>query len=125
MHVDSKHGKRSVTDVSVRERFDRYALLECRPRAERTHQIRVHLRHAKLPIVGDAQYFGRPLLLSKLKPKYRLKEGQQERPLIATTALHAEQLKLPHPVTGNEVAIEAPWPKDFTVAVKYLRRFAP
>jgi len=125
MHVDPKRGKRSITEVIVRERFDRYTLLECRPRTGRTHQIRVHLRHVKLPIVGDAQYLGRPLMLSKLKRKYRLKEGQQERPLIATTALHAEQLKLAHPVTGNEVFIEAPWPKDFSVAVKYLRRFAP
>ena len=125
MRVDPKRGKRSVTEVTVRERFDRYTLLECRPRTGRTHQIRVHLRHVKLPIVADAQYFGRPLLLSKLKRKYRLKEGQKERPLIATTALHAEQLRIPHPITGNEVAIEAPWPKDFNVAVKYLRRFAP
>jgi RluA family pseudouridine synthase len=125
MRVDPKHGKRSVTEVTVREHFDRYTLLECRPRTSRTHQIRVHLRYVKLPIVGDAQYFGRPLLLSKLKRKYRLKEGQKERPLIATTALHAEQLKLPHPITGVEVAIDAPWPKDFSVGVKYLRRFAP
>jgi RluA family pseudouridine synthase len=124
MRVDPKRGKRSITEVSVREEFDRYALLECRPRTGRTHQIRAHLRHMKLPIVGDAQYGGRPLLLSKLKRDYHLKPGQTERPLIATTALHAEQLRILHPITGNEVVIEAPWPKDFTVAVKYLRRFA-
>jgi RluA family pseudouridine synthase len=125
MRVDPKRGKRSVTDVSVRESFDHYTLLECRPRTARTHQIRAHLRHVKLPIVGDRQYGGRPLLLSKLKRNYRLKEGQTERPLIATTALHAEQLRIPHPITGDEIVIEAPWSKDFTVAVKYLRRFAP
>ena len=123
MRVDPKRGKRSVTEVSLREDFGRYALLECRPRTGRTHQIRAHLRHAKLPIVGDSQYGGRPLLLSKLKRDYRLKPGATERPLIATTALHAEQLKIPHPITSAEISIEAPWPKDFTVAVKYLRRF--
>jgi 23S rRNA-/tRNA-specific pseudouridylate synthase len=116
IRVDPKRGKRSVTEVAVREDFDRYALLECRPRTGRTHQIRAHLRYVKLPIVGDAQYGGRPLLLSKLKRDYQLKEGQTERPLISTTALHAEQLKVPHPITGDEVII--------TVAVKYLRRFA-
>jgi 23S rRNA-/tRNA-specific pseudouridylate synthase len=83
------------------------------------------LRHAGLPIVGDSQYGGRPLLLSKLKRGYELKEGETERPLVSTTALHAERLILPHPVTGAEVAIDAPWPKALTVAVKYLRRFAP
>jgi len=124
IRVDPKRGKRSVTEVTVREDFDRYSLLECRPRTGRTHQIRVHLRYMKLPIVGDAQYGGRPLLLSKLKRDYQLKEGQTERPLVSTTALHAEQLKVPHPITGDEVIIEAPWPKDLTVAVKYLRRFA-
>jgi RluA family pseudouridine synthase len=124
MRVDPKRGKRSVTQVSVRERFDRYTLLECRPLTERTHQIRVHLRHVKLPIIGDAQYGGRPLLLSKLKRGYRLKEGQAERPLIGATALHAERLRIPHPITGNSVTVEAPWPKDLTVALKYLRRFA-
>jgi RluA family pseudouridine synthase len=125
IRVDPKRGKRSVTEVTVREYFYRYALLECRPRTGRTHQIRAHLRYVRLAIVGDAQYGGRPLLLSKLKRDYHLKEGQTERPLIATTALHAEQLKVPHPITGNEVSIEAPWPKDLTVAVKYLHRFAP
>jgi hypothetical protein len=39
-------------------------------------------------------------------------------------ALHAEQLELKHPVTGQVVTITAPWPKDLTVAVKYLRQFA-
>jgi RluA family pseudouridine synthase len=125
MRVDPKRGKRSVTEVKVREDFNRYTLLECRPRTGRTHQIRAHLRHMRLPIVGDAQYGGRPLLLSKLKRNYELKEGQKERPLISTTALHAEQLKIPHPVGGAEVVIDAPWPKDLMVAVKYLRRFAP
>ena len=124
MRVDPKRGKRSVTEVTVRDDFDRYTLLECRPRTGRTHQIRAHLRHAKLPIVGDAQYGGRPLLLSKLKRSYELKEGQKERPLIATTALHAERLIIPHPIAGVEVTIDAAWPKDLTVAVKYLRRFA-
>src|SRR5687768_12082928 len=36
MRVEPKRGKRSVTEVSVRERFDRYTLLECRPLTGRT-----------------------------------------------------------------------------------------
>jgi hypothetical protein len=44
--------------------------------------------------------------------------------LLARPALHAEQLTLPHPVTGESLTITAPWPKDLKVAVKYLREFA-
>jgi hypothetical protein len=44
--------------------------------------------------------------------------------LISRVALHAEQLSLPHPITGESLTITAPWPKDLKVAVKYLRQFA-
>ena len=59
-----------------------------------------------------------------MKPHYRLKPRHEERPLLARTALHAEQLSLPHPLTGLEVRMSAPWPKHLTVAVRYLRRYA-
>jgi RluA family pseudouridine synthase len=123
MRVDPKHGKRAKTAFEVIERFGGYVLLRCHPVSGRTHQIRVHLRHAGLPLVGDAVYGGRPLLLSRLKRDYRLKPGQTERPLMDRVALHAHRLTVAHPATGRPVVIEAPWPKDLTVAVKYLRRF--
>jgi 23S rRNA-/tRNA-specific pseudouridylate synthase len=123
--VDRQNGKRALTRFQVRENFRGYTLLECRPLTGRTHQIRVHLRYCHLPICGDTLYGGQPLLLSTLKPNYRLKRGQVERPLIQTVALHAEKLSLPHPVTGQMLEIAAEWPKDLRVAVKYLRQFAP
>ncbi len=124
MRFDPRHGKRARTLFEVRERFQGWTLLSCRPLTSRAHQIEAHLGHARLPISGDRPYGGRPLLLSNLKSDYRLKEGRDERPLIAGIALHAEQLALPHPVTSNRLSITAPWPKDLTVAVKYLRRYA-
>jgi 23S rRNA-/tRNA-specific pseudouridylate synthase len=84
----------------------------------------VHLRHVKLPIVGDTLYRGGKLWLSELKRNFRLKPNKEERPLISTVALHAESLALPHPMTNEMVTITAPWPKDLEVAVKYLRRYA-
>jgi RluA family pseudouridine synthase len=125
VRVDQRNGKRSRTLVEVRERFSGYALVECRPLTDRPHQIRAHLRQARMPVVGDALYGGGPLLLSRLKSDYRLKPGKLERPLVATAALHAERLSLPHPVTGALVEITAPWRKELIVAVKYLRRYAP
>ena len=124
MRVDQKHGKRSRSEFQVRERFTNCTLLECRPLTERKHQIRAHLRHAGWPIVGDERYGGGPLWLSRLKTDYRLKPNKSERPLISHAALHIEQLRLTHPVTGADLHITAPWPKDLTVAVKYLRRYA-
>ncbi len=124
MRADARRGKRSLTRFEVRERFSGYTLLQCELLTDRPHQVRVHLRNLRLPVVGDSLYGGRPLLLSRLKADYRLKPNKTERPLIAQPALHAESLTLPHPVTGAAVTITAPWPKDLTVAVKYLRRYA-
>jgi len=123
MRVVAKAGKKSVTRFVVTERFERHTLIRCQPLSGRTHQVRVHLHHYELPIVGDEAYGGRPLLLSRLKPHYRLKEGDVERPLISRVALHAEQLILPHPVTGATITITSPLPKDLVVALKYLRRY--
>jgi 23S rRNA pseudouridine1911/1915/1917 synthase len=126
MRVDSKDGKKSKTKFEVLENFPRlgYALLKCEPLTERAHQIRVHASHAGLKIVGDELYGGKFLWLSRLKSDYLLKPGREERPLISRAALHAEELILPHPVSGETITITAPWPKDLKVAVKYLRRFA-
>lgn len=125
MRADPKNGKQSTTRFKVREKFAGSALLDCMPLTGRTHQIRVHLQQAGLRIFGDTTYGGEPLLLSRLKCEYRLKPNRTEKPLLSRVALHAEQLSLDHPVTGQRVHIEAPWPKDFTVAIKYLRRYAP
>jgi len=123
MRVDAKHGKLSRTEFSVRERFSGYLLIECRPLTGRTHQIRVHLKALGLPMVGDPLYGGNPLWLSTLKPDYKPHRDREEIPLIGRAALHAEKLTIRHPTSGEQIAIDAPWPKDFTVAAKYLRRY--
>jgi len=125
MRVSTKHGKRCRTRFEVREQFRGFTLVQCRPVGARTHQIRVHLKHWGLATCGDQLYGGGPLLLSQLKPDYRLKPGHTERPLIATLALHAERMEFLHPVTAQPVVIAADWPKDLAVAVKYLRRYSP
>jgi len=103
LHVDSKNGKKSKTQFEVLETFPRsgHALLKCEPNIGRPHQIRMHLRYAGFPVVGDELYGGKPLWLSRLKPNYRLKPGHEERPLLSRATLHAEELSLPHPVTGE------------------------
>lgn len=123
--VSASRGKPAVTRISLLERFKGYSLLRAEPATGRLHQIRVHLREAGCPLVADPDYgSGLPLLLSKLKKRYKMK-AEGERPLMARPALHAEQLEFIHPSTGQSILITAPWPKDLTVAVKYLRRYAP
>jgi RluA family pseudouridine synthase len=124
IRVDEKRGKKATTQFRVLERFSRHTLLQCQPLTGRTHQIRVHLQSVHLPIVADSLYGGKVLLLSSLKPAYRQKQSQPEKPLISRVALHAAELALPHPATGEMVLISAPWPKDLKVAVRYLQQFA-
>jgi len=124
MRVDPKRGKRSRTDFSVLETFVGYTLLRCEPRTGRTHQIRIHLRHLGFPIIGDETYHGVPLFLSQLKKDYNPKRNVPEQPLVGRVALHAESLEVKHPDSGVSVRIEAPWPNDLEVALKYLRKFA-
>jgi len=122
--ANPKSGKRAQSHFEVITKWRGYTLLKCQPITERTHQIRVHLRWVQLPIVGDEQYRGAPLLLSQIKRKFRLGPKKVERPLISTVALHAEELTLPDPVTGELITIKAEWSKDLRVAVKYLKEFA-
>jgi 23S rRNA-/tRNA-specific pseudouridylate synthase len=124
VRVDLRHGKRARTEFSARESFDGYVLLECRPLTDRPDQVQAHLKNLRLPLVGDEVYGGPPLLLSSLKAGYHLKPGRSEKPLISRAALHVERLAIHNPADGQDIIIEAPWPKDLAVSVKYLRRFA-
>ncbi len=54
--IVSKKGKEAQTRVSLSRTYGVYSLLQCAPMTGRTHQIRVHLRHAGHPIAGDDRY---------------------------------------------------------------------
>jgi len=124
VHVDSKRGKRSRTLFEVLERFKGWTLMKCTPLTTRKHQVRVHLKQVRLPVAGDTDYGGARLLLSRVKPNFWLKPQKTEKPLLDRPTLHVESLEMPHPVTGAPLHLQAPWPKDLMVAVKYLRKYA-
>ncbi len=128
MCVVKKHGKTSLTEFHVREKYPQpagrgsFALVECRPLTGRPHQVQLHLAEAGTPILNDAIYGDATrLLLSGLKRGYKGRED--EKPLITRLALHASGLTFLHPLTRAPLTLQAPWPKDFEVALKYLRKF--
>jgi 23S rRNA pseudouridine1911/1915/1917 synthase len=102
------------THWRVRERLPGAALLEVRLETGRQHQIRVHLAHVGLPILGDPVY-GRPGGPPGGKPAHG-------RALARRPMLHAFRLAFAHPVTGERVAAESPLPADFQGALSALRR---
>jgi RluA family pseudouridine synthase len=122
MRVATK-GKPSETEYVVTDSWWKYSFVTLHPRTGRTHQLRVHLQAIGCPIVGDALYgSSRGIFLSELKRNYKPSDGP-ERPLIGRLALHSAGLTFRHPGTGQPCTVTAPLPKDFEVAVKYLRKF--
>lgn len=116
-------GKPSVTEFRVLESFGRFAWLECRPLTGRTHQVRVHLAASGAPVLNDRLYgdCAPALLLSGLKRHYKGREA--EKPLISRLALHAGTLAFNHPARQEPIEVTAPLPREFEIALKYLRKF--
>jgi 23S rRNA pseudouridine1911/1915/1917 synthase len=81
------------THYRVLRRGETRSLVELTLETGRRHQIRVHLADAGCPIVGDSKYG------AETDPAKRL-------------ALHATQLRFPHPVTGQEMHFQSPLPKE-------------
>jgi RluA family pseudouridine synthase len=122
--IDPRNGKPAQTRIQLLERFRHHSLVDAELLTGRQHQVRVHLQFTGCPLIADPDYgSGKPLLLSQIKPGYKA-TAHGERPLIGRPALHAWRLKVQHPGTGATIAIEAPAPDDFILALKYLRRFA-
>jgi 23S rRNA pseudouridine1911/1915/1917 synthase len=104
-------GKTARTSWERVEIFgDIAALLRCQIFTGRTHQIRVHLKSLGHPILVDPLY--------GWKPNPRLAK-QPERVM-----LHAEHLVIAHPISGRELDLRAPLPKDFLAMMKTLRKAA-
>ena len=116
-------GKMAETRFKIVKAYRKYTLLKCMPVTGRLHQIRIHLMAAKASIVGDETYGGHPFFLSSIKKRYNLKNLTEELPLIQRVALHAFSLEF-QDLTGEQLYIEAPYPKDFAVLIRQLEKYS-
>jgi tRNA pseudouridine65 synthase len=80
----------------------RYSLIEASPTTGRMHQIRKHLSHIFHPILGDRTH-------GCNKQNKLFKENWD----MTTMLLHASRLSFKHPVTTNDIVIEAPLQDEF------------
>ncbi len=111
-----EQGREAITHYRVVERFKAHTLLRVQLETGRTHQIRVHLAHIHHPIVGDATYGGRPKFPREANPD--LIQALQN---FHRQALHATQLGLTHPVSGEMLAWSVPCPEDMLHLIDLLR----
>jgi 23S rRNA pseudouridine955/2504/2580 synthase len=105
----AKEGKRSITEFSIVERFAQATLIEAKPVTGRTHQIRVHARHAGFPLLGDDKYSDeRTNAVCKSLGLGRL-------------FLHARSLRISLPETGA-LLLQAPLDLDLENILNKLRK---
>ncbi len=121
MSVTPFSSKEATTEFDVLERFNVASLLKLRLKTGRTHQIRVHLSYFGYPVVGDPNYGGRRReILLQIGRGYG-KVFREVLAIMKRQALHAYRLSFTHPITGKELVLEAPVPKDMETLSNYLR----
>lgn len=76
----------------------KFSLVKLMPKTGRTHQLRVHMTALGFPMVGDTMYGGRCVTIDEFR--------------FARQALHAYQICFTHPVTLEQMTLEAPLPPD-------------
>lgn len=92
---------RSLANVEMRVAVGRYptarySLVELEPQTGRKHQLRRHMSHLRHPIIGDSRH-----------GDLRQNRGAAEHFGCQRLMLHASQLSLTHPITGEALTLHA------------------
>lgn len=101
MAVVNANGRTAITNYEVVDSKGEYSLVRLNIETGRTHQIRVHMKHIKHPIVGDEVYSS---------GKNDVGAHRQ--------MLHAYRLEFLHPITSEKMSFEAELPEDFKRTLK-------
>ena len=97
MSIEIEKGKEAITFVKPLASNQFFSLLEVKPKTGRTHQIRVHLKSVKTPILGDTVYGC---------------ERTNRKNNVPRQLLHALSISFKHPFTEERLNLTAPIPKD-------------
>ncbi len=126
---ETKAGRTAISDYWTVESFGQLegasaghpaaALIECRLKTGRTHQIRAHLAHLGCPLIGDPLY-GKQRALKAVGPCAA--EADEAARAFPRQALHAAVLGFVHPITEQALRFEAPLPQDMQALLGVLRR---
>jgi 23S rRNA pseudouridine1911/1915/1917 synthase len=103
MSLETDRPRDAVTEFELVEALHGRSLLRVTLGTGRTHQIRVHLASIANPVVGDPVYGHGPEL--GLERQF----------------LHAAELRLTHPVTGEELVVRSDLPADLAGALAAAR----
>ena len=99
-------GREAITHYTVLKRYRGYTHMAFQLETGRTHQIRVHMASIGHPIIGD--------------PVYGLKKDRFSD--IGGQCLHAAELTLTHPKTGERMTFSAALPDYFVEILQKLER---
>ena len=113
IHNSELRSRDAVTHWSVLARGEadgnNFTLLRCQLETGRTHQIRVHMASVGHPLLGDTVYGGA-----------NTRFESRHRSSIIGQCLHAGELRLTHPRTGEEMQFTAPMPQNMQHVVDIL-----
>lgn len=108
------NGRQALTLWRVRERYEKFALLDIEIKTGRTHQIRVHLASINHPVVGDATYNeGRDNSIANNEVKKAVER-------LGRFFLHSARLAFDHPKTGERLLFTSELPKELAQLLETL-----
>lgn len=97
--LDKDQGELAITHFRKTLALKNATMVEVQLETGRRNQIRVHMAELGFPILGDPRY-GKD---NTIHPAW----------VFRRLALHAETLGFNHPVTGEELKFQSPWPEEF------------
>lgn len=110
----AQSGRHALSLWKVRQRFEKFTLLDVEIKTGRTHQIRVHLASINHPVAGDANYNeGRDNTVADSKIRHALTS-------LGRFFLHAEKLSFIHPETKEKMDFVQPLPEELVEFLKLL-----